>query len=198
VSRASRSQTAVRNCTRDEGGLRRLRALLHRNDPSLSSDGPARRRLTPAPGTGSEGPETIGHNRPLLSRQQAAETAHPAFKPRKRPQIGGIRQRPGNGGSHKTAWWARKDSNLKPDRYGWVPGGGWPQINEVPSCATCSSQPCSVWLLELAIFVELLARLKRSELLNRSSAGSKSAAHLPGSRGWSPCEPRRPRRKAEA
>ncbi len=28
-----------------------------------------------------------------------------------------IRQRPGNAGSHRTAWWAREDSNLQPDRY---------------------------------------------------------------------------------
>jgi hypothetical protein len=28
-----------------------------------------------------------------------------------------IRQRPGNIGSHRTAWWAREDSNLQPDRY---------------------------------------------------------------------------------
>ena len=28
-----------------------------------------------------------------------------------------ILQRPGNAGSHRTAWWAREDSNLQPDRY---------------------------------------------------------------------------------
>jgi hypothetical protein len=29
-----------------------------------------------------------------------------------------IRQRSENIGSHRTAWWAREDSNLQPDRYG--------------------------------------------------------------------------------
>src|SRR6266567_7133284 len=27
-------------------------------------------------------------------------------------------ERPGNAGSHRTAWWAWQDSNLQPDRYG--------------------------------------------------------------------------------
>jgi hypothetical protein len=30
-----------------------------------------------------------------------------------------IRQRPGNIGSHRTAWWAREDSKLQPDHYEW-------------------------------------------------------------------------------
>jgi hypothetical protein len=33
-------------------------------------------------------------------------------------KLGAIRQRPGNAGSHRSAWWARQDSNLEPDRYG--------------------------------------------------------------------------------
>src|SRR6266576_1058678 len=28
--------------------------------------------------------------------------------------MGVVRQRPGNGGSHRTAWWAREDSNCVP------------------------------------------------------------------------------------
>src|SRR5260370_14629322 len=36
---------------------------------------------------------------------------------RKEPKLRAIRPRPGNIGSHRTAWWAREDSNLQPDRY---------------------------------------------------------------------------------
>jgi len=49
-----------------------------------------------------------------LSRPQlATETGRPAFEPAKMPaNCELIRQRPGNIASHRTAWWARQDSNL--------------------------------------------------------------------------------------
>ena len=70
-----------------------------------------------APGTGLASPETGSQNRRYrdLSRRQRP---HARYLNRGNARIlRAILQRPGNAGSHRTAWWAREDSNLQPDRY---------------------------------------------------------------------------------
>jgi hypothetical protein len=74
-------------------------------------------QLSPAPGTGLQSPETGSQNRRYrdLSRRQRPHVPH--SNPRNARKLWAIRQRPGNIGSHRTAWWGRQDSNLPPDRY---------------------------------------------------------------------------------
>jgi hypothetical protein len=62
-------------------------------------------------------PRDWGPKSTLSRPRPAAETTRPAFEPAKVPANWAIRQRPENAGSHRTAWWAREDSNLQPDRY---------------------------------------------------------------------------------
>jgi hypothetical protein len=71
----------------------------------------------PAPGTGLESPETGSQNLRYgaLSRWQRPHTRY--LNLRKARKMRGIRQRLGNAGSYRTAWWGWEDSNLEPGRY---------------------------------------------------------------------------------
>src|SRR5205814_751845 len=75
------------------------------------------KQLRPPPGTGLESPETGSQNRRYrdLSRRQRPHAPH--LNRQNARKLWAIRQRPGNVGSHRTAWWGWKDSNLQPDRY---------------------------------------------------------------------------------
>ena len=70
-----------------------------------------------APGTGLESPETGSQNRRrrALSRQQRPYAGY--LNPRNARKMRAIPQRLANAGSYRSAWWAREDSNLQPDRY---------------------------------------------------------------------------------
>ena len=70
-----------------------------------------------APGTGLESPETGSQNwrRRTLSRQQRPYAGY--LNPRNARKTRAIPQRLANAGSYRSAWWAREDSNLQPDRY---------------------------------------------------------------------------------
>ena len=70
-----------------------------------------------APGTGLESPETGSQNwrRRTLSRQQRPYAGY--LNPRNARKTRAIPQRLANAGSYRSAWWARQDSNLQPDRY---------------------------------------------------------------------------------
>src|SRR4030088_1754276 len=74
-------------------------------------------QLSPAPGTGLQSPETGSQNRRYrdLSRRQRPQVPH--LNRGNARKMRAVYQRPGNIGSHRTAWWAREDSNLQPDRY---------------------------------------------------------------------------------
>jgi hypothetical protein len=74
-------------------------------------------QLAPAPGTGLGRPETTGQKRPSPDPGKLQRPHAPHLNREKARKFGGICQRPGNGGSYKTAWWAREDSNLQPERY---------------------------------------------------------------------------------
>src|SRR5437667_10877756 len=66
---------------------------------------------------GFAGPRDRQPKSTLSRPQPAAETARPHLNLRKRRKLRAIPERPGNIGSHRTAWWGWKDSNLQPDYY---------------------------------------------------------------------------------
>ena len=76
-------------------------------------------QLSPAPGTALQSPETGGQNRRYrdLSLQQRPHARY--LNRGNARKLRAICQRPGNIGSHRTAWWAREDSKLQPDHYEW-------------------------------------------------------------------------------
>src|SRR4030081_4053460 len=69
-------------------------------------------------GNGFRAPETKGPKSPLRGLH-SRQRPHARYLNRGNARkLGAIHQRPGNAGSHWTAWWAREDSNLQPDHYG--------------------------------------------------------------------------------
>src|SRR5438876_11332226 len=74
-------------------------------------------QLLRAPGPGLQSPETGTQNRryrDLSQRQRPHGRIRTCGNARK---LRAIPERPGNIGSHRTAWWGWKDSNLQPDCY---------------------------------------------------------------------------------
>jgi hypothetical protein len=69
-------------------------------------------QLRPAPGTGLECPETGGQTLRYrdLSRHQRPQA--PRFNRENARKLRAVSERPGNVGSHWTAWWAREKSQL--------------------------------------------------------------------------------------
>jgi hypothetical protein len=96
-----------------------------------------------------ESPETGSQNRRYrdLSRRQRP---HARYLNRGNARIlRAILQRPGNAGSHRTAWWAREDSNLQPDRYNYFIGstdGIYISLSFQPTSVQDSSSAQSWWL----------------------------------------------------
>ena len=79
------------------------------------------------PGNGISRPEKKAPKRPpnpngRISRDQALA--------RKPANSAAIRQSPGNLRKRETAWWAREDSNLQPDRYERTSRSGRPRITK--------------------------------------------------------------------
>jgi hypothetical protein len=63
--------------------------------------------------TGIRGQENKAPKLPPKSKSQVPETK----RSRRMPPSGAFRPLPGNFRKRRTAWWAREDSNLQPDRY---------------------------------------------------------------------------------
>jgi hypothetical protein len=81
-------------------------------------------QLWPAPGTGLQSPETGSQNRRYrdLSRRQRPHVR--IWTRGNARKLRAIRRRPGNIGSHRTAWWRERDSNLE---------SGSPYLFETPN-----------------------------------------------------------------
>src|SRR5437763_3195089 len=140
-------------------------------------------QLSPAPGTALQSPETGSQNRRYrdLGLQQRPHAWY--LNRGNARKLRAICRRPGNAGSHRTAWWGWKDSNLQPDWYeleGLEPQPG--RYERTSSAAQKSDFP--------AYGTKGRTSLRRGQV--QSKISRRNGAHFGSSRGSRPSQNSQP------